>query len=77
VVGGHGESASGVGGDFEPVVAGPFDPVFDGLVDGLMSSGVETDGAPVSIGIINGKCSEIIDYLILCFLFEKFIYNLA
>ena len=32
VVGGHGDGASGAGGDFEPVVAGTFDPVFDGLM---------------------------------------------
>lgn len=40
VIGGHGDGASGAGGDFEPVVAGTFDPVFDGLIYGLSGCGV-------------------------------------
>ncbi len=72
VVGGHGDGASGAGGDFDPVVAGAFDPVFDGLVDGLVGGGVEADGAPVSIGIIDCKCTEVVDDFVWCSLFKEF-----
>ena len=63
VVGGHGDGASGVGCDCEPVVAGAFDPMFDGLEDGVTGGGVDTDGSPVSKGIINGKGPKVIDNL--------------
>ena len=54
VIWGHGDGATGQGGDFEPVVTGPFDPVVDGLVDGVMGSGVEADGTPMVVGIVDG-----------------------
>ena len=63
VVGGHGDGASGLGGDFEPVVARPFYTVFDGLMYGLIGGGVEADGAPMMVWVFYCKCSEVVDNL--------------
>ena len=77
VVGGHGDGAAGQGGDFEPVVTVAFDPVFDGLVDGLMGGGVEADGAPMVVGIVDGEGSEVVDNLRWCSFFKEFVNEVS
>ena len=71
VVGGHGDGASGVGGEFEPMVAFAFDPVFDGLEYGLVGGGVEADGAPVVVGVVDGEGAEVIDDSCWCSVVEE------
>lgn len=77
VIWGHGDGASGECSDLEPVAACAFNPVFNGLIDGLVSIRVETNGSPMSVGVVDGKCPEIIDDLFGCSIFEQFFNDWA